>query len=106
MMEVVKVTSNGTVSIPASFRRQFNTEYYQAFEEADRIIFVPIVLPKNPPKARRQKRWTIEDLDNLVYHGPENSETISKSDDEVLAMYYDEKMKRSDPSILDHLFKK
>lgn len=106
-MDVAKMTSNGTVSIPASFRKKFKTEYYQIFEEADKVIYVPVFLDKKPPRTKpKQRRMTIEEADKFVYRGPENPETVGKSDDEVLAMYYDEKQKRMDPSILDHLFKK
>ncbi len=104
-MELVKMTSNGTVSIPAEFRKQVKTEYFQAFKQGANILFVPIFLSDQAPKQYKQKRMTIEDMDKLVYRGPINPDTIGKNHDEVLAMYYDEKQKRCDPSILDHLFK-
>ena len=71
-MNIVKMTRNGQVTIPANMRKQFETSYYICELKNGSIVFQPVKIEEASP--RKKVKYTMEDLKNWSFESKDPSE--------------------------------
>lgn len=77
-MNFLKVTRNGQVTIPKSFRGRFKADYYICEVKEDTIIFKPVEMPK----SKKRTPYTMGDLKAFSFKAknPKEKSISSKID--------------------------
>lgn len=82
MVEIVKMTRNGQVTIPSSYRKSFRVNYYSCEIADDGILFKPVEIKSTTAK---KAKFNMGDLKSWHFEGKNPKErNLAKKIDKIV----------------------
>lgn len=82
MTEIVKMTRNGQITIPSTYRKNFNVSYYSCEIMKDGILFKPVEIKS---MTARKAKFDIDDLKAWSFKSKNPKEkNVAKKIDQIV----------------------